>query len=70
MVIPLGVFQGELDMNETVIFVGAAVCKGATGFPNLPGSRCYDADAMLALGYCVFAILGIALLTARGLARL
>jgi drug/metabolite transporter superfamily protein YnfA len=57
-------------MNETVIFVGAAVCKIATGFPSLPGSRCYDTDAMLAFGYCVLAILGIALLTAKGLARL
>ena len=27
-------------------------------------------DAMLALGYCFFAMLGIALLTAKGLARL
>jgi hypothetical protein len=57
-------------MNATVILVGATVCKTATGFPHLPGSRCYDADAMLALGYCVFAMLGIALLTAKGLARL
>jgi hypothetical protein len=57
-------------MNEAVIFVGTAVCKSATGFPSLPRSRCYDTDAMLAFGYCVFAILGIALVTAKGLARL
>jgi hypothetical protein len=54
-------------MNETVIFVGATVCKGAAG-SSLLGSRCYDTDAMLALGYCVFAILAIVL--AKGLARL
>ena len=57
-------------MNQTAIFVGTTVCKGAAGVPNLPGSRCYDSDAMLSLGYCVFAILGIVLLTAKALARL
>jgi hypothetical protein len=52
-------------MNEAVIFVGAAICRGA-----LSGAQCYQPDAMLALGYNALAVLAIAVLTARALARL
>jgi hypothetical protein len=52
-------------MNDAVIFVGTAICRGA-----LAGAQCYQPDAMQALGYNAIVLLVVVLLSARVLARL